>query len=54
MLEDAARALGHVIARLDTGPLQPHAEHVYRAAGNAPIGNFNRDPVASVFREKRL
>lgn len=53
-LEEAARGLGYEIARLDTGPLQPHAEHFYRAAGYAPIGNFNRNPVASFFGEKRL
>jgi GNAT superfamily N-acetyltransferase len=41
-LEDAARGLGYRIARLDTGPRQPHAA----------IGNFN--PVATFFGEKRL
>jgi GNAT superfamily N-acetyltransferase len=32
-LEDAARALGYTVAKLDTGPEQPHAERMYRAAG---------------------
>lgn len=53
-LEDRARALGYVIARLDTGPKQPHAERMYRAAGYAPIGNFNANPFASFWGEKRL
>jgi GNAT superfamily N-acetyltransferase len=53
-LEDAARALGYEIARLDTGPRQPHAERLYRSAGYAPIANFNHNPMASFFGEKRL
>jgi GNAT superfamily N-acetyltransferase len=53
-LEDAARELGYAVARLDTGPRQPHAERLYRAAGYAPIGNFNRNPMASFFGEKAL
>ena len=53
-LEDAARALGYTTARLDTGDRQPHAERMYRAAGYAPIGNFNANPVASFFGEKTL
>jgi GNAT superfamily N-acetyltransferase len=53
-LEDEARALGYTVARLDTGPRQPHAEHMYRAAGYADIGNFNANPFASYWGEKRL
>lgn len=53
-LEEAARELGYAIARLDTGPAQPHAERMYRNAGYQPIGNFNGNPVASFFGEKRL
>lgn len=53
-LEDAARGLGYTVARLDTGPRQPHAERMYRNAGYEPIGNFNDNPVASFFGEKRL
>ncbi len=53
-LEDAARALGYEIARLDTGPRQPHAQRFYRSAGYAAIANFNRNPMASFFGEKRL
>jgi GNAT superfamily N-acetyltransferase len=53
-LEDAARELGYAIARLDTGPRQPHAERMYRRAGYAPVGNFNGNPAASFFGEKAL
>lgn len=53
-LENAARDLGYSVARLDTGPRQPHAEAFYRAAGYEPIENFNGNPVASFFGEKRL
>jgi len=53
-LEDAARELGYDIARLDTGPRQPHARAMYEAAGYVPIANFNGNPVATFFGEKRL
>ena len=53
-LEDAARSLGYDVVRLDTGPKQPHAERMYRRAGYAEIGNFNGNPFASFFGEKRL
>jgi GNAT superfamily N-acetyltransferase len=53
-LEDAARGLGYGVVRLDTGPHQPHAQAMYESAGYAPIGNFNANPVASYWGEKRL
>ena len=53
-LEDAARSLGYTVVRLDTGPKQPHAERMYRAAGYREIGNFNANPFASFFGEKSL
>jgi GNAT superfamily N-acetyltransferase len=53
-LEDEARALGYAVARLDTGPHQPHAERMYRAAGYADVENFNANPFASYWGEKRL
>src|SRR6478609_9426828 len=53
-LEDEARALGYAVARLDTGPEQPHAERMYREAGYADIENFNANPFASYWGEKRL
>jgi len=53
-LEDAARELGYTRARLDTGPMQPEAEHVYRTSGYVEIGNFNDNPEASYWGEKSL
>jgi GNAT superfamily N-acetyltransferase len=53
-LEDSARELGYAVVRLDTGPLQPHAQALYEAAGYCAIGNFNANPVASFWGEKWL
>ena len=53
-LEERARELGYLIARLDTGPKQPGAQHLYESAGYVSIPNFNGNPVASFFGEKRL
>lgn len=53
-LEDAARGLGYGTARLDTGPRQLQAERLFRRCGYEPIGNFNRNPMASFFGERAL
>jgi GNAT superfamily N-acetyltransferase len=53
-LEQRARSLGYALARLDNGPRQRQAQRIYEAAGYEPIGNFNDNPVASYFGEKRL
>ena len=53
-LEGAARELGFERARLDTGPRQPRALRLYRRAGYAEIENFNENPMATFFGEKRL
>jgi GNAT superfamily N-acetyltransferase len=53
-LEDRARGLGYTIARLDTGPKQPSAQHLYESAGYAAIPNFNNNPVATFFGERQL
>lgn len=53
-LERRARALGYAIARLDTGPRQPRAQRMYERAGYVEIENFNANPVATFFAEKRL
>jgi GNAT superfamily N-acetyltransferase len=53
-LEDAARDLGYGTVRLDTGRHQPHAQALYESAGYRSIGNFNANPVASYWGEKRL
>jgi GNAT superfamily N-acetyltransferase len=53
-LEDEGRALGYAVAKLDTGPEQPHAERMYRAAGYEDTDNFNANPFASFWGQKRL
>jgi GNAT superfamily N-acetyltransferase len=53
-LEDAALRLGYGTVRLDTGALQPHAQALYESAGYRAIGNFNANPVAAYWGEKRL
>ncbi|HVF77531.1 MAG TPA: GNAT family N-acetyltransferase [Solirubrobacteraceae bacterium] len=53
-LERRARALGYEIARLDTGPRQMRAQRMYERAGYAAVENFNANPVATFFGEKRL
>ena len=53
-LEDAARSLGYAVARLDTGPAQAGAQHLYESDGYVAIDNFNDNPMASFFGEKPL
>lgn len=53
-LEDKARQLGYGVVRLDTGPRQPQAQGLYLTEGYVEIPNFNGNPVATFFGEKRL
>lgn len=53
-LEDAARAMGYRISRLDTGSRQPHAQAFYEASGYRRVENFNNNPAAAFHGEKRL
>jgi GNAT superfamily N-acetyltransferase len=53
-LEGTARDLGYSIVRLDTGPRQPHAKALYAASGFAEVGNYNGNPYAAYWGEKRL
>jgi GNAT superfamily N-acetyltransferase len=53
-LEEAARAGGYTVARLDTGPRQPHALALFRAAGYREIDDYNGNPAASHWLEKQL
>ena len=46
--------LGFTVARLDTGPRQPGARHLYESAGYVEIENFNANPVANYFGQKSL
>ena len=53
-LEDAARALGYTRLRLDTGAHQPHARALYESAGYRPVPDYNDNPLAAYWGEKRL
>jgi GNAT superfamily N-acetyltransferase len=53
-LEARARELGFHTARLDTGDQQASARRLYEGSGYREIPNFNANPVATFFGEKRL
>jgi GNAT superfamily N-acetyltransferase len=53
-LERTARDLGYSIVRLDTGARQPHAKALYEASGFVETGNYNGNPYAAYWGEKRL
>ncbi|HEX3690678.1 MAG TPA: GNAT family N-acetyltransferase [Solirubrobacteraceae bacterium] len=53
-LEDIARRLGYLIARLDTGPKQDNAQGLYRDEGYREVPDFNGNPVAVFWGEKPL
>jgi GNAT superfamily N-acetyltransferase len=53
-LEAEALRLGACVARLDTGPKQPLAQGLYERSGYDPIGNWNDNPHAAYWGEKRL
>lgn len=52
--EDAARALGIALLRLDTNSALPEAGQLYRTTGWREIPRFNNDPYPDLFFEKRL
>jgi len=53
-IEDAARALGIAVLRLDTNSALPEALRLYRSSGWTEIDRFNDDPYPDHFFEKRL
>lgn len=53
-LEDLARDLGYARVRLDTGAQQPHARALYLSAGYLEIDDYNGNPYATFWAEKRL
>ncbi len=53
-LEHEARRLGYDVARLDTGPKQLNARGLYESEGYRPVADFNGNPVAAFWGEKRL
>ena len=53
-LEGLARDLGYATARLDTGARQPGAQRIYERAGYVAIPDYNGNPFAAWWGEKRL
>jgi len=53
-LEALARDLGYALARLDTGAKQPGAQRMYERAGYGPVPDYNGNPYAAYWGEKRL
>ncbi len=53
-LEGVARAAGYEVARLDTGAHQPNAVRLFTAAGYREIADYNANPFARHWFEKRL
>ena len=53
-LENTARERGYAVVRLDTGPLQRGAMVLYADEGYTEIANFNANPIAAYWGEKRL
>jgi GNAT superfamily N-acetyltransferase len=53
-LESGARDAGYKAIRLDTGDRLPAAIHLYRGAGYQEIPDYNGNPSASHWFEKRL
>jgi GNAT superfamily N-acetyltransferase len=53
-LEQAAVDFGYTVARLDTGPQQPHAQRLYERSGYIAIDDYNGNRHASYWGEKKL
>jgi GNAT superfamily N-acetyltransferase len=53
-LERRCAELGYGRVRLDTGPDQPSARRIYEAAGYVSIPDYNGNPYAAHWFEKRL
>ncbi len=53
-LEEAALSLGYGVARLDTGPKQPHGLALYRSSGYVEVSPYNDNPFACFWGEKQL
>jgi putative acetyltransferase len=56
LLESTARSFGCKLLKLETGPSQPEALHLYASCGyerRGPFGKYTNDPL-SVFMQKRI
>ena len=53
-IEDVAREVGCRLVRLDTGDKQPASLNLFRSTGYIGIPDYNDNPFASYWMEKRL
>ena len=53
-LERVAREAGYEIVRLDTGAKQPASVALFKSSGYEQIADYNGNPVAAHWFEKRL
>lgn len=53
-LEDAASELGYGLIRMDTGARHQHAIAFYEAEGYTPVPDYNGNPLAAWWAEKRI
>jgi GNAT superfamily N-acetyltransferase len=53
-IEHVARAAGYATVRLDTGARQPASVALFTSAGYEPIEDYNGNPVAAHWFEKRV
>jgi hypothetical protein len=53
-IEDIAREFGCELVRLDTGDKQPASLNLFRAIGYVEIDDYNGNPYASYWMERRL
>lgn len=53
-LEEIARSIGYTQLRMDTGPRQPESVALFTSMGYEPIADYNGNPVAAYWFEKRL
>ena len=53
-LEEIARDVGYTTLRMDTGARQPASVSLFSSIGYARIADYNGNPVAAYWFEKRL
>jgi GNAT superfamily N-acetyltransferase len=53
-LENIAQTVGYTSIRLDTGARQPASVALFSSSGYEPIEDYNGNPVAAYWFEKRL
>lgn len=53
-LEELAHHLGYAVVRLDTGAKHARARRMYLRAGYVPVPDYNGNPYAAFWGEKRL